>query len=144
MADTLATLVKLAKDKVEKAQQEVARVADAIEVCKAHLVDWEREIVTNGALAVVEGDPLLFHQAAAHTQRLRGLMERERAKISRLEEEKEEKMQVLRERFSEQKRYEILLAKQQLEKARVLARKRQSQLDEIGGQRVERQKKQEI
>ncbi|HEX2859813.1 MAG TPA: hypothetical protein VHP58_06430 [Alphaproteobacteria bacterium] len=138
MADTLATLIKLAAQKVEKVQQELATVQRQLDEVTFTQNRWRNDVARADAMAmesVQKNESEGLHQAAMFSRRADNEL-MVLAKIETLLREKiDEIMQRLNAHFAEQKRYEILQEQKQLAEHKKLAKKHQAELDEASSRK---------
>lgn len=132
---TLLTLQKLASQKVEAKQKEIAKLESVILQMTERQEYLNKAIVTEHKIAAEFGDPMLFSAAGMFQEKaqveLHDLAEAmEDAK--RIMMEKREKLRAL---YAEQKRYEILHERQEVKKKKEREKKGQSVLDDLAGAR---------
>jgi len=139
MADTLATLVRLSKHKVERAQEALAE-AEAVRLDLVRRLE-EVQLARREALAsvVVADDAASRLDAGRYDARLKHTAEKLVGEIALCEQEIEVRREALRGLFAEQKRYEVLLEQERLKVAKRRAGKQQGVLDEVAGMRWRRE-----
>lgn len=135
MAETLAVLIKLAARKVEEVEQELARTRRAIESTDISMEEKEKEKQEAFLKAVGEDDLITMQATTAYQERLRREIEQLKEVKRALEDRMEELRGLLKERFIEQKRYELLQERQKIAAKKKHAKKVQDNLDDLGQQR---------
>lgn len=130
---SLPVLIKIAGRKVESVQQGLARVRAALEVNAARQKQLEQDAAVAFVQAVAEDDLVELQAAGAFQERMRREVAALREQQAVLERDEATQKQALQEAYAEQKRYELLLEKQQLADKRAHERKVQQGLDEVAG-----------
>jgi flagellar export protein FliJ len=139
MADSLATLIKLAAHKVEGKQQQLAQVEQGILAIFDQQQALDRQIKDGFAAATNDGsNPMLFEQAENFARRAKSDKERLALEEQALTMVRDQMLAELRALFAEQKRYEILHENQQRKDKKRKDKKQQDQLDEVANMRVAR------
>ena len=135
MAETLEVLIKIAERKVETVQSALAKTREAIAACRERVKDLEHEAAIAFVTAVAEDDVLSIQAAGAFQERVR----REIAELHQMEDVLREQENVqqkqLQELYAQQKTYELLWEKKQLERRKERMKKAQNQLDEVAGRK---------
>lgn len=144
MAETLATLVKVAQHKVEDTQKALAFAEKAIAHVDAQVVELRRQVDDGQAGVVAESSPQSFKVAGAFMARVKAETERLKAKRAELVAEMEKVRQLLAAQYAEQKRYETLLERERLKTKKRRERKQQDALDDTAGILAERRRMGEL
>jgi flagellar export protein FliJ len=138
MVDTLATLIKLSAQKVEKIQVQLAAAQRQLAQIHAEQQRWktEREKANRSALeSISRSEAEALCQAELFSRRV----DNELAALAKIETVMNDNiakiMQTLNTLFAEQKRYEILHEQKLLAERKKHAKKVQGELDEISGQK---------
>jgi len=128
---TLETLLKVATKKVEESHEDIGKLLAVMQ----QMDDREKlllgKIESEYSLASAESDANLLNFAGAFT--LKSHEEVADIRKARIDAEKLmlEKQEVLRKRFIEQKRYEILLERKRLALKKEHQKKQQADLDDL-------------
>lgn len=137
-ADTLATLIKLAAQKVEKVQQELATTQRQLAEVTFTQNKWKTDVARADASAlesVQHNESEGLRQAALFSRRA----DNELTVLAKIEAMLNDKiletMARLNAHFAEQKRYEILQEQKFLAERKKHAKKQQAGLDEAGGRK---------
>jgi flagellar export protein FliJ len=138
MADTLATLIKLSAQKVEKVQVQLAAAQRQLAQIHAEQQRWKADLARANQSAMeslASNDPEAVRQVGLFSRRV----DNELAALARIEAVMNDNiakiMQTLNTLFAEQKRYEILHEQKLLAERKKHAKKVQGELDEISGQK---------
>lgn len=135
--ETLENLVRVAKNKVENQQKIISKLyAESDSLTEKHTqLRTQMVAETNNA-----GDDVQLQQMAGKFfQRAHKEATALEVRIAQLATEIAAENETLKDMFAEQKRYEILLERKQLERKKRLERLQQDQLDEIGAIRARRE-----
>ena len=135
MADAVATLVKLAEQKVEEKQKELAVLNGNLNAMQAREEELNTSISSGYQQAEQANDPTISQQAGNYAKRAEIELDVLKQAFELVEKERDEKFKALQGLFAEQKRYEILLERKQKEALKKREKKQQDQLDELAGNR---------
>lgn len=133
--ETLEVLVKLAERKVQEAEQQLAKVREAILAADQEILRCQTEAQQAFIRATKEEDVMALQAAMGFQERMKQrALQIERDKMVMREHEQQWKDK-LHTAFIENKRFDLLLKKQQLAAKKKHDRKVQAQLDDIGQKR---------
>lgn len=128
---TLETLERLASKKVEEKQIEIAEVLRVVEQMKERRAELITSVEKETSLAQKNGDIQLMQMAGNYSLRAKAELQDIAEATEDANKILTEKRSDLQERFSEQKRYEILLRRKKEERLKEIRKKEQNALDEV-------------
>lgn len=135
---TLATLVKLAKHKVEKAQDALA-VAEREQMRLDQWLSSTQQAREQALTAALKAEAAVERMdAGRYDNRLAALVETIQTDLAKSREQVAACMEALREAYAVQKQYEVLLEQERLKSAKARAARQQRQLDDIASSRYGR------
>jgi hypothetical protein len=136
VAETLATLIKLAERKVEAAQQELAAAARLLELNKMAEAKWLAALEAGHAAALGDSTGLGLAQDALFGRRAAAELARLAEMAAVIGHQMAEIRARLAGHFAEQKRFEVLLAQQRMKEKKKHFKKVQAALDESAQHKV--------
>lgn len=128
---TLETLLKIASKKVEESHEDIGKLLQVMQRMDKRETELNSSIDSEYEVAAMGNDSALLSFAGAFS--LKSNDEILDIKKARLDAQKlmVEKRELLRQRFAEQKRYEILLDRKRAELKKELQKKQQADLDDL-------------
>lgn len=140
MTQTLTTLLRVSKHKLERAQEALAEAETAARAVAWRLAGAEESRRRTLEEALVKEDVRARLDAARYEARLKLVVETLTRELSAAEAVVAEKRQALTLVYAEKERYALLLAQEEQKIAKRRAAKQQQQLDEVAGQQDQRRR----
>ncbi|MFT7144637.1 MAG: flagellar export protein FliJ [Alphaproteobacteria bacterium] len=128
---TLETLLKIASKKVEESHEDIGKLLHVMQNMDKRQADLNSGIESEYEVATMGNDSALLSFAGAFS--LKSNDEILDIKQARIDAQKlmAKKRELLRQRFAEQKRYEILLDRKRVELKKERQKKQQAELDDL-------------
>lgn len=135
MTKSLKTLSKLSAKQIEDKQKEIAKLNAVIDEMEQRQAYLNAAIVSEYAAATQTADSTLYRAAGAFELRAKAELADLKESLIDAERIMAEKREQMRELYSEQKRYDMLIERKEFEAKKEQAKKEQDALDEMGALR---------